>query len=143
MDEIALKAYKAKLSTKEECYKMHKKTFNDNITKYKRCIIFDIILIVVIDFTFRHAYKNLMADRFSIMLWSTIVIPIIALIINSINYYRYTHMRQAIKIGPFTISGRNNLLAILKEDERQISTLKNQIAFIERERELQAKESNK
>ena len=143
MDEIALKAYRMKLSEKEESYKMHKNSYDYNILKYRNHIIVYIGLMFLNDIFCLHLFVDAIPDAILIMIWCTNGIFLIALIKNVIDYYRYTHMRQAIKIGPFTISGRNNLLAILKEDERQISTLKNQIAFIERERELQAKESNK
>ena len=66
-------------------------------------------------------------------------VSFVALMMYLINYFRYTHMIYHFKIGSFVLSRRKNLLAILKDDERQINTLKNKIAFIERE--MQTKNS--
>lgn len=143
MDEIALKAYKAKLSEREEIYGMHKNSYKYNLSKYKMGIIFCIGFLIVDDCICLHLLGNVIPEPLILVLWPACLIAVIALIIYLIKYCSYINMCNEIKIGPFKIKGRNKIFSILKNDEMQISTLKKQIAFIERERELQAKESDK
>lgn len=143
MDNIALKAYKAKLDEREEIYRMHKNSYECKISRYRTGIIFFAAAFVVLRLAIQLIIYGIVPNFLIFLLYLLCAVSFVALIVYSINYYRYTHMHHNVKIGAFTLNRSKNLLAILRDDEMQISTLKNQIAFIERERELKTKESNK